>query len=212
MTAAATLTYDTLVSDVKSYTERPNDDKLADQLPRLIMLAENRIATALRILGVRKVGQGTFNAGDPVLVKPALWRVSESFRYQTAAGDWQDLYLRTYEYCRQFWPNPSVKTDDLRYYADYDFDHFFIVGTPLTALTFELTYVARLEPLSSSAQANWYTSNAPQLLLAATLLETEIWLKNQTRVAQRQQAYEEALGSFKSQDAQRVFDRNVVLA
>lgn len=211
MPAAATLTYDTLTSDVKSYLERPSDAALAAQLPRLIMLAENRLATALKILGVQQIGQGTLTAGSPTMAKPSLWRQTVSFRVQYQ-GDWKDIYLRTYEFCRQYWPNPSATVSVPRYYADYNFDQFLLVGTPATALAFELVYIAKLEPLSSSNQANWYTANAPQLLLAAVLLESEIWLKNQTRIAARQEAYQSALDAFKAQDGGRAFDRNVVVA
>lgn len=212
MPAPANMTYDSLVTDITSYTERTNDSALTDQIPRLIMMAENRLATDLKILGVQQIGQGTFTPSDPVLAKPALWRQSVSFRYQDANGLWQPLWLRTYEFCREFWPNQGTVTGTPRYYADYNYDQFLIVGTPASALNFELTYIAKLQPLSSSYQSNWLTTNAPQLLLAAALLETEIWLKNQTRVQQRQSVYDAALAAFKAQDGGRAFDRSVVVS
>lgn len=211
MPGPASLTYDSLTSDVISYNERADEATLAAQLPRLIMLAENRIATELRILGTQEVVSGTLSAGDPVLPKPAYWRRTNSVNFTTALGRRAQLKLRTYEFCRVFWPDPSQQ-DVPRYYADYDFDNLFIAPTPNAALAFELLYVARLEPLSTAAQTNWLTSNAPQLLLAATLLETELWLKNFRNVDARKAEYGSAIAGFKSEDGARAFDRNIVVA
>jgi hypothetical protein len=205
------MTYDTLLSDVRSYTERPNDANLDAQLPRLVMMAENRISTDLRILGTQQVVQGTFTAGLSTVAKPALWRRSISFRYKDANSNWAPLKLRTYEFCRSYWPYEGITTDAPQYYADYNFNNFLIAGPPVNASIFELTYVARLAPLGDSSQTNWYTTNAPQLLLAALLLETELWLKNQARAAQRQATYESSLNAFKGEEASRMVDRGVIV-
>ena len=45
---SAVLTYDSLVEQIPGYCERPNDAALIAQLPMLIMLAENRIATDMK--------------------------------------------------------------------------------------------------------------------------------------------------------------------
>lgn len=211
MAGPANMNYDTLVSDIQSYTERTNDANLVTQIPRLIMMAENRIATDARILGTREVAQSTFSAGNAIVAKPAYWRRTESFNYTDPTNGRTQILPRTLEFCRDYWPNPAT-TGAPRYYADYDFDNFLIVGTPAGAYAFELVYISRLPPLSSSTETNWLTANAPQLLLSACLLEAEIWLKNTSRIALREAAYQEALAGFKSEDASRVVDRNIVLA
>ena len=211
MPGPANLTYDLLVSDAASYLERVDEASLAAQLPRLIMLAENRIATDLRILGTQEVVSGALVSGNPVVAKPAYWRRTNSINVTLASGERRQLKLRTYEYCRVFWPDPAL-TDEPRFFADYDFDNFFIAPTPNAPLTFELLFVARLPPLSSATQTNWLTANAPQLLLSAVLLEAEIWLKNFRNVDVRKAAYQESQTAFKGEDGARAFDRNIVLA
>lgn len=212
MAGPAILTYSSLITDAQSYFERPNDARLLAQLPRLVMLAENRVATALRILGLQKVVTAAFTAADPVVAKPALWRRTVSFRYQTAAGRYVDLKLRTYEFCRHYWPVPANVTANPVYYSDYNFDNFLIAGTPSLASPFELVYIAKVEPLSDTVQGNWLTANAPQLLLKAVLLEGEIFLKNIPRIDSRKGEYDEAVAAFKSEDGSRAVDRNVVLS
>jgi hypothetical protein len=205
------MTYSSLVSDVKSYAERLDDDKLSDQLPRLVMMAENRITADLRILGTQEVAAGAFDIGDPQPVKPAYWRRTVSFNYTDPTAGRVELLPRTYEYCRDYWPVTSQQGSP-RFYADYDYDHFLIVATPSSAFPFEIVYIARLPPLSDDVQINWLTSHAPQVLLNATLLEMDIWLKNFRNIPARQANYDASVGAMKSEDGVRAFDRNIILA
>ena len=46
---AATMTYDSLIQDISEYTER-DDQEFLDQIPRFILLAENKIAAAVKTL------------------------------------------------------------------------------------------------------------------------------------------------------------------
>ena len=72
----AAMTYDTLVSDIQVYTER-DDDPFIAQIPRFIMLAENRIASESKPLGLLRVVNGTL--GSNVMNKPVRWRKTRSF-------------------------------------------------------------------------------------------------------------------------------------
>ena len=173
----ANMTYNTLVSDALGYAERTNDVALTAQMPRLVMLAENRVATDLKTKGVLKVVTGQFAVDDPTLPKPAYWRDTVSFQITGADGKRFNLFPRSYEYCANFWPNLSLSGVP-RFYADYDFDHFFVVPTPQQAYNFQLSYHARLDPLDTSHQTNWITANAPQLLLQSLMVEVQLYLKN----------------------------------
>ena len=210
MTAPANMTYDSLVTDVKAYCERPNDANLAAQIPRLVMLAENRIATDLRILGLRQVATGTLTAGDPVLPKPAYLRRTETFRYTTTAGESRTLYPRTLGFVREYWPNPSIEGVP-RYYSDYDFDNYLIAATPVANYAMELTYVARIAPLGDALQINWYTANAPQLLLYAVLEEAGLFLRNAPMTALYAGKYKESATAYSTEDKLRQVDNNIIV-
>lgn len=211
MAGPASLTYASLVTDIKTYLERYSDTRLADQIPRLVMYAENRIATDLRILGTRGVATTTFNANNPVLAKPAYWRKTVDFNYTDALGVRRPLFLRSYAFLREFWPNPATATATPRYYSDYNFDNFFIAGTPNAALNLEIRYVERLPPLSDDTQVNWLTANAPQALLTACLYEAEIWLKNAQRIEQRKTEYATAKDALKLEDMERAVDNSGII-
>lgn len=198
------MTYESLVSDVELYAERHDADFIA-QIPRFIMMAENRIATEVRGLGLQRYATGTLSLGDPVLAKPSRWRETVSFNITTSTGR-QYVHQRSYDYCRAFWPDPAVQGTP-RYYADYDYEHFFIAGTPDDDYVFELAYYERPEPLDDANQTSWTTQYAPQLLLYATLLEAQPFLKNPDKAKEFMELYNLAKQAISGEDVRRVQDR-----
>lgn len=203
---AASLTYASLVSDILAYQER-SDAQLTSQLPRCIMLAENKVITELKLLGFQTVVTGQMQANQPTLPKPVYWRETISLNLTNSIGQRLQILPRSLEYCRNYWPNPSV-SDLPRFYADYNFDNFLIVATPNAAYNFELVYFARLTPLDDSHQTNWLTVNAPALLFYAAMLEVQIFLKNQAGVATWQASYDRAMEAYNGENKERVNDRS----
>lgn len=208
---AEVMTYTSLVNDVLVYAERENDQKFIDQVPRFIALAEFRIAIEVKGLGLKRAVAASFGAGNPVVTKPARWRETVSWNYGTGTGDnTRNMILpRSYEYCRVFWPDDDL-TGLPRYYADYDFEHFLVVPTPASAYPFELIYHERPTPLDSNNQDSWTTKNAPQLLLYATLLEAQPYLKVDERIPVWQAAYDRAAAAISGEDRDRVHDSSLV--
>jgi hypothetical protein len=206
----AVLTYTTLVDNIKQYMERPNDAKLNAQIPTLVSLAENEIASDLKLLGTQQVVLGAFTIGDPVLTKPAYWRDSVSINFTDSSNRKIALRLRTYEFCRAYWPNESEKADP-KYYAEYDSGHFLVAPTPGAARALEMIYHARLEPLDEATQQNWISFNAPQLLLYNTMMQAHLWAKNDDKYALWKGRYDEARQSLGSENAQRKTDRTTVV-
>lgn len=205
--SAQNMTYDQLVASLTSYSVR-KDAAFLDSVPRFIMLAENRIATDMKQQGFQTVVTGTLPANN-VMAKPSWWRETLSFKFQVA-GVYQPLNLRSLEYCQNYWPDPSV-VGPPRFYADYNATNFYLCGTPDFQYPFELTYYARLDPLSPEHQENWITLNAPQALLYAAMLEAALWRQNDTEVAKWSAQYQSAAGGQDKEDNERVVDRNVVV-
>lgn len=201
MTTAAAMTYDSLVSDVITYAER-DDDPFVTQIPRFIMNVENKLAQEVKPLGFVRVVTGVINSNT--LVKPVRWRRTKSFSI-LVNGDRRYLFERGYEYCRQYWPDASV-TGTPEYYADYDYENFFIAGTPDQNYPFELAYWERPEPLSSTNQTNWCTQYCPQLLLYGVLLEAQPFLKLGERMVEFQSMYDRALMALVKEDEGRQID------
>lgn len=200
---AEAMTYDSLLEDMRIYVERDDQPFLA-QRARLVMLAENRIATEVRGLGVLRYVTSNMNTGTPTIAKPSRWRETASFSI-TVGGAVKYLFPREYQYCRTFWPDPSV-TGEPSYYADYDYEHFFIAGTPNSNYAFELGYYERPEPLDANTQTNWTTRYAPQLLLYACLLEAQPFLKSDARIQTFQAMYDRAIQALGNESKRRLSD------
>lgn len=199
--------YSQLQTLVPQYAER-TDATFAAQVPTFIALAENRIATEVKQQGFQAVVSGTLPTTS-TMAKPSYWRETISFNFTSAAGARAQLLLRPVEYVRNYWPNESLQ-DTPRFYADYNATHFLLGPTPSSALNFELVYYARLQPLGASSDTNWLTTNMPQALLAAIMVEACRYIKNAARQASWEDMYQGAVGGLKQENAERQADRTTV--
>lgn len=176
---AASMTFDSLVSDIQIYAER-SDAPFVDQIPRFILMAENRIAAEIHNLGFRKIVTSNFAVGNPIIAKPVRWRETAEFSYVDSTNSRKYMYQRGYNYLRAYWPNQAL-TGLPAFYSDYDYEHFLVAPTPSVALDYELQYHERPEPLDATNQTSWTTRYAPQLLLYASLLEAQPFLMRPER-------------------------------
>jgi hypothetical protein len=197
------MTYTSLLEDISQYCERADAPFLA-QRERMIMLAENRLASEIRGLGAMAFVQSTLTTGNPVLAKPNRWRETVSFTITTATGK-KTLMPRELQYLRSFWPD-SAQTDEPRYYADFDYEHFYLAATPDDDYAFELAYYERPEPLSDQNQTSWFTQYCPQLLLYACLLEAQPFLKLDARTQTFQALYDRAVQALGNESMRRMSD------
>jgi len=207
-TPAAVLTYDTLTSLVQQYLER-KDAAVVAFIPTAIMLAEFEIAENIKTLGQMIVANSNMNIGNPVIAKPARWRKTVSMTLTAADGTTQPILLRKLEYLKQYWQNVST-TDTPLFYADYDYDNWYVAPTPSAAFAFQTLCYTRLQPLASDNQTNWITQNAPNVMLFGTLKQTAPFLKDDARLAVWSQLFDTALAALKTEEQLRIGDRQTV--
>lgn len=204
---AFVLTYDTLTAAVKKYLER-DDPRLVESIPTFIMLAERRIASELKILGLKVAITDNFIPSDSVFAKPTRWLNDSSFNIGTSTSFNTRVFLeqRSYEWCRLYWSDPT-QTGTPKYYAsDYNYNFWFVVPTPDVAYPYEILYYETPRFLDETISTNFLTSNIPQALLYATLLETAPYLKDDERVAIWTDAYERAKKALSEEDMKRIYD------
>lgn len=206
-TPSFVLTYDSLTTLVFQYLER-SDPAVAAFIPTAITLAEFEISQQIKTLGQLEVVDSTMGIGNPVIPKPARWRKTVSMTVTTPTGK-QPVFLSKLEYLNNYWPNVS-DTDTPLYYADYDFDNWFIAPTPDSAYSFEALCYTRLQPLDSATQTNWLTRNAPNAMLFGTLKQTAPFLKDDARLAIWSGLFDAAMAALKTEDQLRVGDRQTI--
>ena len=199
------MTYDSLLVDIRRYLERgftqASDQIVFDQLPRLITLAERRIARELKIEGFIRAITTPLSIGVSTYLKPDRWRDTISM---TVNGT--PIQTRSYEYLRNYWPD-EAQTASPKFYADYDYANWLIAPTPNAASTLEILYYEQPALLGPTLQSNWLTEYAPELVLYASLLEATPFLKNDERVQLWQGLYDRCAQAFNGQDLGRILDR-----
>lgn len=204
---AAVMTYSSLVENIQSYLER-TDQATIDKIPTFIMLAEQVMAADLKFLGNLIVATSNMVQGENIIDKPARWRKTVSMNI-TVNGVRQPVFLRKYEYLREYWPDPSQQ-DVPFFYCDYDYTHWMIAPTPDDDYAYEVLYYERLQPLGATNQSNWFTEYAPQALLYGSLLQAMPFLKNDERIPMWQAQYEQIMNVLKTEDVARIGDRQAI--
>ena len=210
---ATSTTFETLKDDVRRYLERgatyASDPVVFEQIPRLINLAERRIARELKVEGFIAVVTDTMVPGQSVYNKPDRWRDTVSINFGSGASKAvrKSLFGRVYEYLRAYWPDES-QTGEPQFYGDYDYTHWLFAPTPDAAYPFEVLYYELPPLLDDTVQSNWLTEYAPQLLLYGTLLEAAPFLKNDERIPTWQQYYDRAAAMLNGEDLAKILDRS----
>jgi hypothetical protein len=212
---ATTMTFTTLQQDVRRYLERgttyASDPVVFEQIPRLINLAERRIARELKVQGFINVVSGTLQSGVAVYPKPDRWRDTVSINIGTGANNntRKVLLSRVYEYLLSYWPDRTATAQPI-FYSDYDYTHWLIAPTPNADYPFEVLYYELPPLLDDVVQTNWLTDYAPQLLLYGTLLEATPFLKNDERIPVWQNMYDRAAAMLNGEDLAKILDRSAV--
>jgi hypothetical protein len=212
---ATTTTFLTLKQDVQRYLERgatyASDPVVFEQIPRLINLAERRIARELKVQGFINVVSSNLTVGTSVYPKPDRWRDVVSINIGTGPTNSKrkTLLSRAYEYVRAYWPDESETAEPV-FYADYDYNHWLISPTPDAAYPMEVLYYELPPLLDDAVQTNWLTEYAPELLLYATLLEATPFLKNDERIPVWQQMYDRSAAMLNGEDLAKILDRAAV--
>jgi hypothetical protein len=212
---STTMTFTSLKEDIRRYLERgatfATDPTVYEQIPRLINLAERRLARELKILGTMTVVSSTMQTGVATYAKPDRWRETVSMRVGTGVGFevTKEVFPRAYEYMRTYWPNQTTRGEP-RFYADYDYSNWFIAPTPDADYPYEIIYYELPVLLDDNSQTNWFTEYAPNILLYASLLEAAPFLKNEEIIPIWEGFYNRALAALNGEDIRHITDRSII--
>ncbi len=182
--------YATLQTAIANYLAR---DDLATFLPNFTQNCEAKLYKELRIRAMETALSGTISSG--VLAVPNDY-VELKYAYITTSPV-QFLSRITAEKLYENYPvrsGASVPQVISREAGN------FIFGPYPGAYTIAGVYYARLASLSASNTTNWFTTNAPDVLLYGSLLEAELFIANDQRIPLWKAAYDIALKAIKDED------------
>jgi len=209
MTNAATMTYDSLVSDIEKYSERVGDEDFQNQIPRLIMLSENKIAAEIKTLWETTIINTLVTQGQSSIPKPTRWRKTISMKVTptvTSTLPGTPVLIRDQTFVSLY--GSEADAGQPLYYSDWDYQNWLIAPVPDQTYRIEIGYQGRVQPLDTSNQINLITTECPQLLLYGSMVEACMYLKSFEKLQIWQPLYQSALEALKNEDLSRFVDKN----
>jgi hypothetical protein len=185
---ATSYTYTTLKAALISFTEDQGTE-FAAAVDSIIPLAEDKVLKDLNLELFDDTATSTFGVASPWLTKPTGMIALRSLYYTTAGGDFTIIRPRSWEFCKDYWPNESTTTATPKYCAEYSDTEWFVAGTPASALVVTARYIKRPPGLSGSIATTWLSTSVGDLLFYACLAVSEQFLKADERVALWKQEY-----------------------
>lgn len=175
-------TYADLQTSVASWLHR---DDLTALIPDFITLAEAKLNRRLRLRAQETTTTGTVSAS---VALPSGFAQVIALTVTSGSDTYPVLYKTASE---------ITGDNSNTYYYTIIGDN--IVFDPVeSGYTYELTYYAKFDALSSSV--NWLLTNAPDVYLYATLMESAPYLKNDPRIQVWSGLLENAIKDLETQN------------
>jgi len=189
-------TLTTLTASIQEWTQNDEATFVAE-IPFFIKNAEERILKVVDLDYFRKNVTGTMTSGNKFLEKPSDYLATFSLSY---VKDSANVFLlqKDVNYIQEFTPNPST-TGSPRFYSSFDVDTFIIAPTPDSSYSVELHYYYRPASLTTDISGStWISTNAPDALLYAALVEAYTFMKGESDLLQLYTArFTEAISRLK---------------
>jgi len=186
-------TFTTLKTAIQDYTQN-TESTFVTNLPTVIKQAEDRIVKSVELPNFRKNVTGTFTNGNQYLATPSDYLYPFSLAVLDGSNNYSYLISADVSFIREAYPSAS-STGTPKHYAQFD-DTTFIVGpSPSSALNVELHYYYIPQSITASSDGtSWLGTNAPELLLYASLIEAYTFMKGEPDImANYEKRFQEAL-------------------
>jgi len=190
-------TLTTLTDSIKEWTQNDESTFVAE-IPFFIKNAEERIFKVVDLEYFRKNATGVMTSGNKFLQKPSDWLANFSLSFVNSSSENVFLLQKDVNYLQEFHPNPS-STGTPRFYASFDVNNFIVAPTPNSNFTVEVHYYYRPTSLTTDdSGSTWISTNAPDALLYATLIEAYTFMKGENDLLQLYTArFTEAISRLK---------------
>ena len=191
-------TFAELQTQIRDYTETSSDVLTDIIVNDFIEHAEKRIFRDVDLDIYRSYQYATLTQGVPFVSLPGANLGQLAFIRSAQIYDPADpvryyIYQKDVTFMNEYWPNRDT-TSLPKYYAMWDQDTIYLAPTPNSAYNIELALNKQETGLSSSNTETWVSTNAPKILLYATLCEAFRFLKGPDNMLQYyEQGYQQAI-------------------
>mgnify|MGYP003150160836 FL=1 len=189
-------TLTTLKQSIQDWTEN-DETTFVNELDFIIRNAEERILKSVDLDFFRKNVEGGMTTGNKFLQKPSDYLATFSLSY---IKDSANVFLlqKDVNFIQQYTPNPATTGSPI-YYASFDVDNYIVAPTPDADYVAELHYYYRPASLTTDdSGTTWISTNAPDALLYACLIEAYSFMKGESDLLQLYTSrYGEAISRLK---------------
>lgn len=176
------MTYDELVTNIRNYTEVDSNVFSNSVINTFITMAENQILREIDLDVFKLEVAANMTTGNKFLSAPSDLL---THRYMMITVDGEQIFLdfRDTSFMKEYWPN-GASTGVPKYYSVWDQNTFYIAPTPAADYVVELGYIYRPAQLSSATPTTWISTNAPEALLYACLIQAYSYTKGPPEMLQ----------------------------
>jgi hypothetical protein len=188
----AILNYADLQATIANYLARSD---LTAQIPSFIQLAEVRLRRDLRIRQMLKSATTTTTGGDQTVALPTDFLQLRDLFVETNP-------IRAVEYVTPsvFSRNARVTESGLPVYYTIIASEFKFAPVPDSNYTLQILYYANPPFLTNTNPSNVFLGTCPDLLLYGSLVEAEVYLMNDPRLAVWANMYKNGLDALVAAD------------
>ena len=175
-------TLTTLKQSIQDWTEN-DETTFVNELDFIIKNAEERILKSVDLDFFRKNVEGGLTTGNKFLQKPSDYLATFSLSYVKNS---ENIFLlqKDVNFIQQYTPNPATTGSPI-YYSSFDVDNFIVAPTPDADYVAELHYYYRPASLTTdNSGTTWISTNAPDALLYACLIEAYSFMKGESDILQ----------------------------
>jgi hypothetical protein len=176
------MTYDELVTNLRNYTEVDANVFSTPVINTFITMAENRVLRDIDLDVFKLEAAGNMTSGNKFLTAPSDIL---THRYMMITSGTNQIFLdfRDTSFMKEYWPNGAT-TGTPKYYSVWDQNTFYVAPTPNANFSVELGYIYRPAQLSPATPTTWISTNAPEALLYACLIQAYSYTKGPLEMLQ----------------------------
>jgi len=147
-----------------------------------ITMAENQILREIDLDVFKVEATANMTSGNKFLSAPSDI-LTHRYMMITSGNNQIFLDFRDTSFMKEYAPNGSA-TGTPKYYSVWDQNTFYVAPTPNANFVVELGYIYRPAQLSSATPTTWISTNAPEALLYACLIQAYSYTKGPDNMLQ----------------------------
>lgn len=186
------MTYDELVTNIRSYTEIDANALPNSAINTFILMTENKILRDIDLDVFKRQASANLSTNNRFLTMPTDILTHRYLLLRTGGDDYY-LEFRDPSFMDEFWPDETA-VGLPRYYAVWNQSTFVLAPTPNNNYYVELGYIYKPPQLSPTNPTTWISINAPEALLYGCLVQAYSYTKGPAdMIAYFTNSYKEAI-------------------